>query len=386
MLKNAFRMAKTSLKLLLRNKGFMVVGILVPLCATLLLNIWYESDQLASASDDYTEIESIDTLLAYMVNFNCYAVKIYDRSYDENADGFCNELLDAGLFQVFRADAREYSIEEIEESVRRTAKKDKVSGVIILDKDSSKTKLYRVGEDERFDLLKNVVEMNIANPVKSQSPKQITNYVAVASNGEVNYMKTREFSYCLSIATIAFIFGGVLILGVILTEQKDHVLSRIMLTKATRSSYILSKVMLVLGLSIIQTISMVIGFITLVKVDISLNVWQFALIIFLQGIVFNFFSVCAGIFCKSMSAAAFLAFTTCTMSDLLAGLYFDISGASELYKKVAMVFPQRWALISVTKLQNGDSYAYPLILSVTAAYLVVILVVGVIGLKFIEEE
>ena len=48
--------------------------------------------------------------------------------------------------------------------------------------------------------------------------------------------------------------------------------------------------------------------------------------------------------------------------------------------------PQRWALLAATKFQNSDHSVYPMIFCVTAAYLLVILVVGILGLKLNEEE
>ena len=43
-------------------------------------------------------------------------------------------------------------------------------------------------------------------------------------------------------------------------------------------------------------------------------------------------------------------------------------------------------MFSVTRFLNGDSSGYPLMLCVTAAYLVIIFVVGTIGLRLREEE
>ena len=38
---NALRMAKSSGKLILRNKAFIVIGILIPVLSTLFINLWY---------------------------------------------------------------------------------------------------------------------------------------------------------------------------------------------------------------------------------------------------------------------------------------------------------------------------------------------------------
>ena len=42
MFKNALRLAKYSAKLIIRNKAFLVIGILIPLLAPFLMNMWYK--------------------------------------------------------------------------------------------------------------------------------------------------------------------------------------------------------------------------------------------------------------------------------------------------------------------------------------------------------
>lgn len=384
-MKNACRMAKSSLKLLFRNKSFFAVGILIPILATFLINLQNGVPETA-VPDSVCELPRLNTQMAYLCNFNCLPVKVYDRTNSDQSQALCAKLTEAGLFQIFRVDCSAYSTEEIMESARASALDDKVGAILILEENPEDTKLFRVGEDERFDLLKEALGLCIPMPSLAQEASSRVTYVTVNSGDDVNYNRTKGFAYCVAVATIAFIFGGVLILGTILTEKQDHVYSRLMLTTATRASYILSKVILTFGISLIQTLVMTLSFVFLVKADLEISVLPFACILFLEGIIFNFLSVCTGMFCNSMSAAAFLAFTIWSISALLAGTYFDISSAGDLYKKIAMLMPQRWALLAATQFQNGNSGAYPLIFGVTAAYLLVILVIGILGLKLNERE
>ena len=385
MITNAFRMSKSSLKLLFRGKGFLIIGLLIPLVATLLINIWSGINEL-ERTDSVYELPQMDTQMAYLVNFNCLPVKIYDCVNNDESKSLCAKLTEAGMFQIFRVDCSNNSMEEIMDSAAESALNDKVGAILILEETYENSKLFYIGEDARFPLFQDALKLCFQNPSEEKAASSRVTYVIANSGDDVNYYKTREFSYCIAIATIAFIFGGVLILGTILTEKQDHVYSRIMMTTATKTSYILSKIILILGMSLIQSAVMAISFVFLVKADIGISVLQFACILFLQGIIFNLLSVSAGLFCNSMSAAAFLAFVMWSTSALLAGTYFDISGASDLYKRVALLMPQRWALLTATKFQNADYSAYPMIFCVTAAYLLVIFVVGILGLKLNEEE
>ena len=385
MITNAFRMSKSSLKLLLRGKGFLVIGLLIPLVATLLINIWSGINDL-ERTDSVYELPQMDTQMAYLVNFNCLPVKVYDCINNNESKSLCAKLTEAGMFQIFRVDCSNNSMEEILDSAAESALNDKVGAILVLGETYENSKLFYIGEDARFPLFQDALKLCFQNPSEEKAVSASVTYVIANSGDDVNYYKTREFSYCIAIATIAFIFGGVLILGTILTEKQDHVYSRIMMTTATKASYILSKIILILGMSLIQSSVMAISFVFLVKADIGISELQFACILFLQGIIFNLLSVSAGLFCNSMSAAAFLAFIMWSMSALMAGTYFDISGASDLYKKVALLMPQRWALLTAAKFQNADYSAYPMIFCVTAAYLLVIFVVGILGLKLNEEE
>lgn len=384
-MKHAYTMAKASMKLLLRSWGFPVVGVLIPILATLMLNI-LGGGQTADVTDSVHELDGLNTQMAYLCNFNCLPVKVYDRCDSDQSRNLCHKLTGAGMFQIFRVNCSAYSAEEILESAHSSARNDRVGAILILEENPEDIQLFRVGEDERFPLFEKALGLCVqTSGIAAYAASPVT-YMTVSSGDDIDYGQTQKFGYCVAVATIAFIFGGVLILGTILTEKQDHVYSRLLLTSATRADYIGSKVLLSLALSLIQTLVMTLSFLFLVKADLKLGALQFACILFLQGIVFNLLSVCAGLFCNSMSAASFLAFTTWSISALLAGTYFDISSAGDLYKKIAMLMPQRWALLAAARFQTGTPGAYPLIFCVTAAYLLVILVLGILGLRLNERE
>ena len=384
MLNNALRMAKSTAKLLLRNKAFLVVGILIPLIATVCMNLWNNMDK-QEKKDEVYELESMNTQIAYQVDFYRYPVKVYDKIYNEESKNFCDNLDAAGVFQIFRVDVSNVSEDEIMDSVKFTPKNDKVGAIIVLEDNFSDSTIYEIGEDDRFDLLVNSFELAVKNH-NAVSGDSVVTYVSVKSDDDIDYYETRTVGYCIAIATIAFVFGGVLVLGTILQEKQDHVYSRILLTKANKASYLLSKIFLVIGTSLFQAIVMLLAFVLFVRADIGITVFQFFIVVFLEGLIFNLLSVCTGLFCKSMAGSAFLSFVIWSLSTLLSGSYFDISGASETYRKVALLMPERWALFSVSRFQNGNSSGYSLMLCATLAYLVIIFVIGILGLKLNDEE
>ncbi len=380
---NALRMAKSSGKLILRNKAFIVIGILIPVLSTLFLDLWYRMPA-ADLSDNVHELATEQ--MAYNVDFYRYPVKVYDTVMDERTKDICYNLNSAGMFQIFRADASDMTDEQIMDSAKYTADEDHVNAIIVLREDPADTDLYLVGEsgDERFDLLKSGLETELAGEGTEYKTPEVT---FVSGGGdEVDYYKTRNVSFCIAISTLAFVFGGVLILNTVFSEKKDNVYSRLLLTGASKASYLLSKIILSVAIALIQAVLMLINFTFFVKSDIGISPLQFFTVAFLTGLTFGLLSLCAGLYFDSMAPAAILSFVIWAISALIAGTYFDISGASELYKKASLLMPQRWAMFSVNRFMNGDSSGYSLLLTVAVAYWVIIFVVGVLGLRVREQE
>ena len=383
MLINALRLAKSSGKLILRNKAFLVIGILIPVLSTLLIDVWYRMPA-ADKSYDVHELSSYDEQMAYNVDYYRFPVKIYDTVMDQKTHNICYSLNAAGMFQIFRADAVGMTDQQIMEDVDHTADEDHAGAIVILHENPEDTVLYSVGEDDRFELFEESLKNALATDDTSYEAPDVT---FISSGGdEVDYNKTRNISYCVAIASLAFVFGGVLILNTVFSEKKANVYSRILLTNADRGSYLLSKVILSIAISLVQALFMIISFILLVRSEVGLSNLQFFTVVFLTGLIFNLLSLCTGLCFDTMAPAAILAFVIWAISALIAGTYFDISGASEIYKKASLLMPQRWTMFSVNRLMNGDNSGFTLMLSVTGAYLVIIFVIGSLGLHAREQE
>ena len=380
---NAVRMAKTSAKLIFRSKAFLVLGILIPMVSTFLINIWFTKPLTLDESSIY-ELSSLDEQMAYTIDFNRFPVKVYDTVNDDSSRRILQGLHNSGMFQIFHADASSCTREEIEKSMKESAKSDRVGAVIILAQNAEETELYRVTDDERFSLLSDCLGQLLSNPSASIPAPKIS-FVAF-SGDEVDYYATRNFAYCLAFSTLAFVFAGIMILGTILSEKKDKVFDRIMMTRATRISYLFSKFLLVVGITLVQSLVMVITYFLLVRVDLGIGGFFFFLCCFCQGLVFSLLSLCVGLICNSISSGTIMAFTMWSISDLISGTYFDLSHASDLFKKVSLLMPQRWALFSTTRILHGNSSGYSLLLGTTAAYLVIIFVVSVVAVKLGEQE
>lgn len=382
MITNAFTMVKTTWKLILRTKSFLVFGLLIPLMSTLFINLWGDSPVTGGIEEVY-ELSSVNEQIVYAVDYNRYPVKIYDTLMDDYSYEICNSLNSTGIFQVFRANASSMSDEEIKDSCLSSAKTDRIGAVLIIRTDADDTELFKIGEDERFELLDATLRDILTNGVTETGLSEIG---FVSGDGtEVDYYEVRNFAYCMAIGSLAFVFGGILILSTFMAEKRDKVYDRIMLTKADRTSYLASKLILSVMLTLVQTTVMTLCFRFLTFVDIGISTFQFFTILFFVGLVFDLLSLCIGLYFDSVASASVIAFVLWSTSSLLSGSYFDISTASRLYKQVAMLMPQRWALFSASDFMNGNMSGYSMILCASVAYLIIIAVAGIIGLRVREE-
>lgn len=412
------KMTQMTMKLLLRNKGFLFFGIALPILATLIMNVKNVGDSVFKDAA-ITELASEDAQVAYLNDYSMFPVKVYDSSDSEITTAYLEHLANEQIFQMYRVDASELSDQEMLDSAKWTAEKDKVGAILIISKDfpeqirngvvDESIQIYETGDDERFALLKSSVEslltqyINLGQKADSQEmfEENVKNYeaerqqvttkeyeVSSVNNSymDVDYEHTGTLGYAFAILSISFLFSGILILGTIMKEKQNIVYTRILLTKAGTFSYMASKFCMIALVTLIQTGVIGVSYMLFVRNDVGFALGQLMYLVFFMGLIFNSLSVCIGICMGSVLPATYMSFFVWVMTALLGGLYFDISGGSELMRKVAMLMPQRWMLKGAQMFMSGNSFAYSIILGVTAAYLIVILVIGMLGLKLNQKE
>ncbi len=412
------KMTQMTMKLLLRNKGFLFFGIALPILATLIMNVKNVGDSVFKDAA-ITELASEDAQVAYLNDYSMFPVKVYDSSDSEITTAYLEHLANEQIFQMYRVDASELSDQEMLDSAKWTAEKDKVGAILIISKDfpeqirngvvDESIQIYETGDDERFALLKSSVEslltqyINLGQKADSQEmfEENVKNYeaerqqvttkeyeVSSVNNSymDVDYEHTGTLGYAFAILSISFLFSGILILGTIMKEKQNLVYTRILLTKAGTFSYMASKFCMIALVTLIQTGVIGVSYMLFVRNDVGFALGQLMYLVFFMGLIFNSLSVCIGICMGSVLPATYMSFFVWVMTALLGGLYFDISGGSELMRKVAMLMPQRWMLKGAQMFMSGNSFAYSIILGVTAAYLIVILVIGMLGLKLNQKE
>ena len=118
----------------------------------------------------------------------------------------------------------------------------------------------------------------------------------------------------------------------------------------------------------------------------GMNKLVFMLVIFMLGLIFSTLSLLLGTIIGDVMSSNYAVFAGWSISALLAGLYFPLDDTSGTLKLIANLMPQRWFMKVSELLMVNDHSAYPMLLYVTAAYLIVIISIGSIGLKMKRGE
>lgn len=397
MINHILEMAKMTIKILFRNKLFLFFAVVMMIGATLVLNVSVNKSE--KTSGNIVELEDHTNQMAYMEDVEKFQVKVYSRN-DRTMD-FVKTLEEGGMFQFFVADCKGLSREKIIDSVKYTAMHDKVDAIIVVDQGEFKdaVSLYKAGEDERYQMFENFVNAKLTafvNKRGEENENSIAKKVLVESiettekssvwDMEVDYHKTSVLGSVLAIYSVAFLFSGIIILGTVITEKENRVYTRVLLSEASQYSYILSKFLVVVAVALIESLIGLVVYGLLVKTDVGLSLLQMFTILFSTGVIFNSLSVGIGVCCGNTLTASIMSFSVWVITALLGGLYFDINNSSDWYKNVATLMPQRWSLKAASLFMNGNNLGYPLILIVSVSYIIVILLIGVLGLKLSNRE
>ena len=270
-------------------------------------------------------------------------------------------------------------------------------------------KLYAVSEDERqelfieeltdlFAVIKQVqgfvgddirVVLEILTKMQDMLPEK--KVVNLAGKETVELTQTQinqhtQIGYAFAFITLGFLFCGVCVAHSVIEEQNNKVFTRILLTKTNARNYFISKFVIALIISLMQTMVLAVCLCFIPKLDVGMNIISFLAIIFLLGLIFSTLSLLIGVVLGDVMSSNYAAFAIWSISALLAGLYFPLEDTTKALKTLSYLMPQKWFMDASKLLIVGDKSAYSMILCVTVAYLIVIITVGGVGLKIKRYE
>lgn len=407
-------------KLLLRNKGFLFFLLITPIVSVIIMNLhvnlsFYEEEQ---KEREIQELSGEDKVV-YLNNWSDYAVKVYDGAGTELSEYVLEKMADSGMFSIYRMDAGDMTEAEVQKQAEQDAMNDRMGTILYVKPDFDENVMegnweeaflfYQVSEDERWELWEDSFSgelsaiyqaaqgtggskaqvLTVLQGIRENLPEQ----EIISLEGKDSVTLSAEQSskkglagYSYAIITLGFLFCGVCIAYTVIEERENKVYTRIMLSKVGRYEYLLSKLVMAVLISVLQTMVMAVCMFVAGDTDFGISKPDFLLFIFLLGLMFSLLSMCAGILIGDVMGANYAVFAVWSISALLAGLYFPIDTASGAIKAISYLMPQRWFLKGTEMLMVGDKSAYSMVACVTCAYLIVILSIGVVGLKLKESD
>ncbi len=410
---------KTTVKLLLRNKGFLFFLLITPIVSAIILNMKVDFELYnENLIGDIIELEDEGSKAVYNGDKVSFIIKVYDGSKSELSEYLLKRLAENGMFSVCRRDVTGETYEQVCARAEKDAFDDRAGVFMYLKEDFDSAvmndsladgiELFKVSDDEREELfttelndilskiyraggvcgkdIPGTIEMldtiSDALPVKEVTDLAGKNEVVLTN--KQNSSKT-QIGYAFAFITLGFMFSGVFAAHTVITEGNNKVYTRIMLSGTSTVKYFTAKFIVVVMMCL-QTGVLAVCLCFMKQLDLGIPLPLFLLIIFMLGIIFGIFSMLTGVLFGDIMSSNYAAFALWSISAMLSGLMFPIDDSSVLLRSLSYLMPQKWFLDASEKLIAGLSGAYPILLGATAAYLIVIISLGSVGLKIKKQE
>lgn len=414
-------LVKMSLKLLLRNKGFLFFLLAAPALSAFILSIKIDHAVYSDNSDKEVILELKDPTdkAVYAGDTSACIIKVYDASKSDLSEYVLDQMTTIGMFSLCRVDVSGMTEEEVEKIAKKDAFDDRAGMLLYLKRDfdtavltgtwEDGVKLYVVSEDERqelfaselTDLLARIKQVqNLAGNDTNVILEQLTDIqeklpekkiVNLAGRDKIALTEQQinqrtQIGYAFAFITLGFLFCGVCVAHSVIEEQNNKVFTRVMLTKMSSKAYFISKLGVAVVICVMQTFVLAVCLSLIQGLDFGIGIISFLMVIFLLGLIFGTLSLLLGVILGDIMSSNYAVFAIWSISALLAGLYFPLDDTTKALKTLSYLMPQKWFMDASELLLIGDKSAYSMLLCVTVSYLIVIISVGAVGLKMKRYE
>ncbi len=407
---------KMSIRVLLRNKGFLFFLLVTPALSAVVLSMKTEQNVYdnGAKSTGIIELEDCGERAVYMGDTSACIIKVYDASQSELSEYMLEKIATNGMFSVCRCDVRDMTDSQVLAQAKKDAYDDRAGMLLYIKKDFQQAvlegawekgvQLYDVSEDERRELflteLENVLEkmkqaqmlmgddckaiIQMLESVMSQVPEK--KIVCLSGKEDVELTQKQinqkaQIGYAVAFITLGFLFCGVCVAHTVIEEQNNKVFTRVMLSKLRSRDYFVAKFVVAFIICVMQTLVLAICLSLIPGLDFGINMVSFLFVIFLLGLIFSTLSLMLGVLIGDVMSSNYAVFAIWSISALLAGLYFPLDDTTAALKAISYLMPQRWFMDAAELLLIGDNNTYFMLSYITVAYLVAIISVGSVGLK-----
>ena len=407
-------MTKLNCKLLLRNIGFLVCLVLLPIGASALHMIQTSSGYVTD--DQLSEIIELDCFdNAVLMDAKNVSVVFVDAAKDEFSDILLHSLTKEEWYTVVRYKSKPLSVEQLKELVQDTYDRSIMAAVVYIPEDfsaklmaaqSPELVILNGGKDGRFDLLKAKINTNlsvlagcastagsraqavsIAKTAFDQMPSVksiVTGDETALSPEQTDHL--RSTGYALAVLSLAFALTGCFVANLVVTESDNKALLRIEMSGMTMLKYIASKALTAVIVTAIQTAVVAAATAAFVGTDVGIPFGSYLLLVGMMGLIYNLLSLVFGIFFRNTTFTVYASFGVWVFANLISAVYFDFVKLPDWWQKLSLLAPQKWVMITAEALMKGESSAYPNFFLVSAAFLLVLLTAGYIGAERVTES
>ena len=412
---------RSTMRLLCRNKGFWFFLLITPLLSTLVLSIKQGTLSMYETADEMEiyELDQVEDRVAYFGGKGKYVVKVYDACGSDLSEYFLKKLTESGAILVCRAKAPEMTKKDMDDRVETDGFNDRMGSALYVGKDFDEEALtgdmkdslviYTLSDDERKELLAAEIKLIIGQIEKAAAQttgskadvmtaltqmnealpsKEVQVFAGTDSVSLTNEQREQKglMGYAFAILTLGYVFVGIFVAHTVINEQKDMVMTRIRLTNLSDTGYFAGKLITGGIVTIAMTVIMA-GCSFFISTDkIGMSRIEFIALVFLLGIIFSTLSLFIGILFGNVMSANIAAFTVWSLSAMLAGLYFPLDSASDAIKTLSYIMPQKWFLKGTELIMVKDYSGIIMLLGVTAAYLIIAISLGSVGIKVKRNE
>lgn len=407
-------MVKQNIKMLLRNPGFLISIILLPIAATLMFMLQYEettdekvnsvielhSDDLAVVDEDYSKLivlaydnsqsASSSWILGELNYYDLYKIYSYKTdSYPEDFNSWAKDYMNDNTLKVIV-----YFPKDFEQNLLDG----KNSGIhILVGDDDDRTDLLKTGIQNSLSIMENYAQLSedkeeyqdkLENATKDRVELKTLNIV---KEGKFQLSETQEnyvqnIAFAIAILSLAFVLSGVFSANIIIYEKQNLVLTRVHLSNTSVMTYVLVKVVIACIVTVIQTCLATGGILIFTKGDIGIAIGDFVLFTAGLGLIFNTLCVVCGLITDSIMNALYFSFGAWIITNMLSGVYFPSMELKGWIGKISNLTPQKWVLITSKMIMTNEKGIYSTYIAVVLAFLVAICIVGLTLSKLREKK
>ncbi|MCI7211180.1 MAG: ABC transporter permease [Candidatus Pseudoruminococcus sp.] len=412
------KMVKTNFKLLMRNIGFIICVLLIPIGAASILMIQQTGADTNETETQIVETEENASIMSASLSsmFDKVSVVVIDASQDEISELFLNSLSQENICGIYRYKTPELSKEEINKLAKSYYERGTVTAVVyipadfgkmITEKGSPRVDVIKGRDDDRIELVNSIINQNISvmlqcalnaenddaftNTVKEafNNMPEVISVIAGNDNEKLTVKQANNLSnigYSIAVLSLAFILTGCFIANLIVSERDNKTLMRIEMSGSSMMIYIFAKAITAVFVSLIQAGITALTIILLIGTDIGIPFMSFIMFIAVIGVIFNLFCVIMAMFSKNILGVVYVSFGVWIFTNILSKVYFNFGTLPDWMDKLSMLTPQRWVMICSEMLMKNQSGVYLIFFTASAAFLILIITAGFIGARLQKTE